>query len=88
MTDSIRQKKGVDNVHYFTAQNGKELKWKISNERMECFDGRTVIAVWERVAQLHKDYRGSLTVKHSGLPIVTEIVTSLILNRMADALNW
>jgi len=88
MTGSIRQKKGVHNVRYFMTQSGKELKWKISDHRMECLDGRAVVAVWEPIHNSDKNHYARLTVKHSGLPIVTEIVTALILNRMAEALKW
>ncbi len=34
------------------------------------------------------DFHARLTIKPSGLHIVTEIVTTLILNRMAQDLNW
>jgi len=87
MASSIRQKKGIANTRHFTTQSGKELKWKISDERMECFDGRGIIAVWEPTPPSEK-HNAKLTVKHSGLPIVTEIVTALILNRMAEVLKW
>jgi len=88
MSNSIRQKKGMAGTRYFNTQAGKELKWKVSGQKMECVDGRTVVAVWEPVPSSDKKYEAKLTVKKSSLPIITEIVTALILNRMAEALKW
>lgn len=47
-----------------------------------------MIAVWESVPASDKKYEAKLTVTHAGLPIVTEIVTALVLNRMSDFLGW
>ncbi|KAF9653414.1 hypothetical protein BDM02DRAFT_3108050 [Thelephora ganbajun] len=88
MNSSVRQKKGVANTRYFTAQNGKELKWKIIDGRMECYNGRTVIATYESVTSADKKTTAKLTIRQPGLPICTEIVTALLLNRMALAFGW
>lgn len=100
-------------TRYFTAQNGKELKWKHADGRMEvggflirclylskvliiiycshlwvvqCYNGRNVIATYEQSGEKRATAR--LTIKHLGLPICTEIVTALLLNRMALAFGW
>jgi len=88
MNSSVRQKKGVANSRYFTAQNGKELKWKIADGRMECYNGRNIIATYEGFTSADKKATARLTIKQPGLPICTEIVTALLLNRMALAFGW
>jgi hypothetical protein len=50
-------------------------------------DGRTCLAVWE-LSHPEDEFHARLTIKHSGLPFVTEILTTLTLNRMAQALLW
>lgn len=50
-------------------------------------DGRTTLAVWE-LSHPEDEFHARLTIKHSGLPLVTEIVTTLLLNRMSQALSW
>ncbi|KAL0950358.1 hypothetical protein HGRIS_010325 [Hohenbuehelia grisea] len=88
MSNSIRQKRDGSASRYFTPQNGsKEYKWKISPQRMECVDGRSTIAVWER-SQPEDEFHARLTIKPAGMPIVTEILTTLTLNRVGMALNW
>jgi len=90
MTNSIRRKReGSTYVRsrYFTAQNGKELKWKITPQRMECLDGRSVVAVWER-SEPEDLFNARLTIKAPGLAIVTEILTSLELNHISTTLRW
>ncbi|PPR06613.1 hypothetical protein CVT24_001720 [Panaeolus cyanescens] len=72
---------------YFRAQSGKDYKWRIGSHRMECFDGRTVLATWE-VSSPEHEYYARLHIKQNALPLITEIVTALILNRMALALGW
>ncbi|KAF9458468.1 hypothetical protein BDZ94DRAFT_1313236 [Collybia nuda] len=83
----IRQKRDGSTSRYFTAQNGKDYKWRITPHRMECMDGRTTLAVWE-LSHPEDEFHARLTIKHSGLPFVTEIVTTLLLNRMSQALSW
>lgn len=46
-----------------------------------------MIALWE-TSQLTDTFSAKLTLKHAALPIVTEIVTTLILNRIAQVSNW
>ncbi|EPQ58887.1 hypothetical protein GLOTRDRAFT_125209 [Gloeophyllum trabeum ATCC 11539] len=88
MLNSLRQKKDGSTSRYFTAQNGKDFKWRISQNRMECVDSsRNVVATWE-VAPPEVEYYARMTLKHSALATVTEILTTLTLNRMARALNW
>ncbi|KAG6844362.1 hypothetical protein H0H87_007543 [Tephrocybe sp. NHM501043] len=72
---------------YFTSQNGKDYKWRISPSRMELFDGRTTLAIWE-LSHPDDDFHARLTIKPPGLPVVTEIVTTLAMNRMAQELQW
>lgn len=50
-------------------------------------DGRTSLAVWE-LSQPEDDFHARLTIKPSGLAIVTEILTTLTLNRMSQVLEW
>lgn len=53
----------------------------------QCVDGRSTIAVWE-LSDPEDEYHARLTVKASGLAIVTEILTTLTLNRISQFLNW
>ncbi|KAL6307045.1 hypothetical protein BKA93DRAFT_112041 [Sparassis latifolia] len=88
MNNSRRQKKEASCSRYFSAQNGKEFKWRIAPQRCECVDGRgATVAVWE-TSQLEDIFHARLTIKHQGLPVVTEIMTTLTLNRIAQVLNW
>jgi len=88
MQNSRRQKKETSTSRYFSAQNGKEYKWRVAAQRLECVDSKgNVIAVWER-SQLEDEFHARLTLKHSALAVVTEIMTTLTLNRVAQALNW
>ncbi|KAF8180213.1 hypothetical protein BJ912DRAFT_634858 [Pholiota molesta] len=54
---------------------------------LQCFDGRTSIAVWE-VSPPREEYFAKLTITQKGMAIVTEVMTSLIINRMCQALGW
>ena len=55
---------------------------------MQCFDNKgACVATWER-GQLEDEFHARLTIKHAGLPVVTEIVTTLTLNRIAHILSW
>ncbi|KAF6748988.1 hypothetical protein DFP72DRAFT_1073812 [Ephemerocybe angulata] len=74
---------------YFRAQSGKEFKWKvISTHRMECQDLKhTTLAVWE-VSPPDEENFGRLTLRPAALQMVTEILSTLTLNRMAQALGW
>jgi len=73
---------------YFRCQNGRDYKWKIGSHRMECLDGRTTLATWE-VSSPDQEYYAILTIKNNaGMALVTEILTSLTLNRMALAFGW
>lgn len=87
MVNHLRHKKDASISRYFTAQNGKELKWRVSPQKMECLDGRSTVATWE-LSQPEDVFCARLTIKHSGLTMVTEILTTLCLNRMAMNLNW
>ncbi|KZP21612.1 hypothetical protein FIBSPDRAFT_740381 [Athelia psychrophila] len=87
MWDMMVQKKESSSSRYFKSQGGKECKWKISPVRMECVSGRTTVALWEH-SDPEDEFHARLTIRPAGLPIVTEIVTTLTLNRMAQALSW
>ena len=54
----------------------------------QCIDGRsTSLAVWE-LSDPNEDFVARLTIKQPGLPLVTEILTTLTMNRMAQTLTW
>ncbi|KAJ7133813.1 hypothetical protein C8R46DRAFT_923535 [Mycena filopes] len=72
---------------YFTAQSGREYKWRISPQRMELADGRATLAIWELSAP-GDAFDARLTIKHAGMAIVTEIMATLSVNRMGEALGW
>ncbi|KAF5329022.1 hypothetical protein D9611_013866 [Ephemerocybe angulata] len=82
-------KKEGSKSRYFRAQSGKEFKWKvISTHRMECQDLKhTTLAVWE-VSPTDEENFGRLTLRPAALQMVTEILSTLTLNRMAQALCW
>ncbi|TFK43991.1 hypothetical protein BDQ12DRAFT_203849 [Crucibulum laeve] len=83
------QRRDNSTSRYFRGQNGRsDYKWRFPNAyRMELFDGRTQLATWE-VSPPGAEHHARLVIKHAGLAIVTEILTSLTLNRMASALGW
>ncbi|KAI5834722.1 hypothetical protein EV122DRAFT_226779 [Schizophyllum commune] len=111
MAHFLRQNRENTTSRHFTAQSGKDYKWRITPTRMElisrfarcplstscsaahdasrdsCVDGRTTLAVWE-VSHPDDEFHAKLTIRPAGIPIVTEIVTTLVLNRMAQALQW
>ncbi|KAG6334330.1 hypothetical protein ID866_4754 [Astraeus odoratus] len=87
MANHLRQKREGSSSRHFTTRTGKELKWKVSPQRMECVDGRTTIATWE-LSEPEDVFSARLVIKHSALSFVTELLTTLILNRMALALEW
>ncbi|KAJ7764121.1 hypothetical protein DFH07DRAFT_811993 [Mycena maculata] len=82
-----RQNREGSQSRYFTAQSGREYKWKITPQRMELTDGRSIFAVWELSAPTD-DYDARLTIRQAGLAIVTEIMTTLTINRMSESLGW
>lgn len=55
--------------------------------KFQCLDGRSTVATWE-LSQPEDVFSARLTIKHSGLTMVTEILTTLCLNRMALDLDW
>ncbi|GJE87503.1 hypothetical protein PsYK624_035860 [Phanerochaete sordida] len=89
MGNSIKRGKKEGSPHrYFTTQNGKELKWAVSPNRLECTDSKgSVFATWE-VAPPNDPFYARLTIKHAALSFVTELVTTLTLNRIAMAFQW
>ncbi|KAF7309986.1 hypothetical protein MIND_00371400 [Mycena indigotica] len=82
-----RQKTEASLSRYFMAQNGKEFKWRISQQRMELTDRRTTYATWE-LSSPTDEFDARITIQPAGLPFVTEIMTTLVLNRMGDSLGW
>ncbi|GLB34263.1 hypothetical protein LshimejAT787_0111470 [Lyophyllum shimeji] len=87
MPHFLRQRREGSTSRYFTSQSGRDYKWRISPTRMELLDGRTCLAVWE-LSHPEDEFHARLTIKPLGLPIVTEVVTTLALNRMAQQLGW
>lgn len=55
--------------------------------KFQCLDGRSTVATWE-LSQPEDVFGARLTIKHSGLTMVTEILTTLFLNRIALNLDW
>ncbi|KAH9910936.1 hypothetical protein B0H21DRAFT_896558 [Amylocystis lapponica] len=81
-------KREASTSRYFVAQNGKEFKWKVAPQRYECVDSKgTTMAVWE-TSQLEDEFHARLTIKNAALAVVTELMTTLTLNRIAQVLNW
>ncbi|RDX55320.1 hypothetical protein OH76DRAFT_1396706 [Lentinus brumalis] len=89
MAQARNRKKENSSSRYFFAQNCKEYKWRIhSPQRLECVDSKgNTIALWE-ISQLTDPFAARLTLKPAALLIVTEIVTTLTLNRIAIVSNW
>lgn len=50
-------------------------------------DGRSIIATW-KFSDPEDEHAAIVTIKASGLPIVTEIMTTLTLIRTAQFLAW
>uniref|UniRef100_A0A0W0FLR4 Uncharacterized protein n=1 Tax=Moniliophthora roreri TaxID=221103 RepID=A0A0W0FLR4_MONRR len=73
---------------YFTAQSGKHYKWRISPHRMECIDGRTCLAAWELLPFPESEFQARVTLSPAALGFITEIMTTLVLNRMYLWSNW
>jgi len=87
MVTTLRRKRSTAS-QYFTSRSGRQLKWKqLPNHRMECIDGKDVLAVYE-AGQTSHDYSALLTIRHAGLAVVTEILTTLMLSQMAIVLQW
>ncbi|KAK6974511.1 hypothetical protein R3P38DRAFT_596257 [Favolaschia claudopus] len=82
-----RQNREGSPSRYFTAQSGRDYKWKITAQRMELTDGRTTLAIWE-LSQPHEPFDARITIKQAGLALVTEIMTTLTINRMSENLGW
>ena len=62
--------------------------WKELIPPPQCGDARgNLIALWE-TSQLADPFAAKLTLTPAALSIVTEIVTTLILNRIAQVSNW
>ncbi|KAF9266086.1 hypothetical protein L218DRAFT_971514 [Marasmius fiardii PR-910] len=76
------------NSRYFTAQSGRVYKWRISPQRMECIDGKQCLAVWELLPSPESDYQARVTLSPAAMGLVTEIMTTLILNRMYIWSRW
>lgn len=81
---------------YFTSLSSLHAKWELTVDlyrrfalfREKCQDDKhRILAVWE-VSPPNEENFGRLVLSHAALPIVTEILTSLTLNRMAQALGW
>ena len=65
-----------------------DLRFMASRLLLQCFDNKGIsVATWER-GQLEDEFHARLSIKHAGLSVVTEILTTLTLNRIAHALSW
>jgi hypothetical protein len=53
----------------------------------QCTQGNTIIASWER-SGADPNCNATLTMQHAALPVATEIVTTLVVNRMRLELGW
>ncbi|EJD35327.1 hypothetical protein AURDEDRAFT_117398 [Auricularia subglabra TFB-10046 SS5] len=72
---------------YFSIQ-GVECKWKIDGDRWECVDASNrPLAEWVR-DHSRPNYYGRLIVHKAGYLVITEIVATLVLNRIATIKNW
>jgi len=89
MATTLRRKRSSPSK-YFTSRSGRLLKWKhLPNHRMECVDGKQLLAIYEAGhASRASDYSALLTIRHAGLAVVTEILTTLMLSQMAVVLQW
>lgn len=96
MTSVLQRKRASSTSRHFKSQGGKEFKWKLFPDHMECIHRKTVMAVyqpnevspvfeWNGISSMHY---ANLTINRAGLPIVTEILTTLLLIRMANFLGW
>ncbi|KAF5358694.1 hypothetical protein D9758_007759 [Tetrapyrgos nigripes] len=88
MAHLSRQQREGSTSRYFTAQSGKIYKWRISPQRMECMDGRACICVWEMFSTSEHEFDARVTLSPVAMTLVTEIMTTLILNRMYLASGW
>jgi len=84
----LRRKKEASPSRYFNAQNGQELKWKIvSPTRMELCDSRSILAIWEKNLS-GSEHDAQVTLSHTALTLITEVLTTLCLNFVALRLGW
>ena len=54
---------------------------------VQCMDLQTTLAVWE-CSKPEEEHQGKLTLMPAALPIIIEVMTSLVVNKMAGDLNW
>ena len=80
-----------------TSDGGKLVSGRIESSGLtriehgflhQCVDGRTTLAVWEFNNHLDDGFPARMIIKASGLALVTEILTTLLLNRMSQWLSW
>lgn len=73
---------------YWLAMNGKTYKWELySPHKMECKDDISLLASWETTPATEKHF-AVVTLEPAALPLITEILTSLVVNRIAQANGW
>ncbi|KAK2464839.1 hypothetical protein APHAL10511_003138 [Amanita phalloides] len=90
MVNLMKRKNDNSTSRYFATLGGKEYKWKKTNEnkKMECVDNRSnLLATWE-MSHHDAEHNATLTIKPAGMPVVTEIFTTLSLNLMAQSMGW
>jgi hypothetical protein len=73
---------GASSAHTIVALQNHDLP-----PLRQCVDGRSTLALWE-LDQSNEPYDARLVIKHAALSIVTEILTTLTLIRMAEHLSW
>lgn len=90
MAKCCRQNRANTTSRYFITQTGKEYKWRyLDNGKMECVDGRTLLATWEPASDPEDEsVTGRLTLRHSALAFVTELMTALLVNRFSVVQEW
>ncbi|KAF9523269.1 hypothetical protein CPB83DRAFT_887033 [Crepidotus variabilis] len=88
MSSMLRGGKKEGSVsRYWKGQNGSQYKWKVTPTRMECLDNGRTLALWE-VNSSESDHYSKLTLYPKAIPLITEVLTTLILNQMALKLEW
>ncbi|KAF8733950.1 hypothetical protein AX14_003521 [Amanita brunnescens Koide BX004] len=87
MANLMKKKSEGSSSRYFTTMGNRECKWKKGSKKMECVDGRTTLATWE-LSDPDDEHSAKLIIKPAGMSIVTEILTTLALNLMAQTMGW
>ncbi|KDQ15465.1 hypothetical protein BOTBODRAFT_173944 [Botryobasidium botryosum FD-172 SS1] len=82
MGDHLRPLAPTSSTRCYTGLDGREYMWRHASRRLECYDNQErLLAVYEYL--LDDVYFAKLDIKWGAEPLVTEIVTTLLLNRHA-----